>query len=242
MKTEELQRSSVSQIPDEVSRSLQEATPVWCTIVDRHGRPATLSSAGYVLRGNGSYRLRLVSPFNDEEVQEVRIVSPPSFTKTEPEVRQIDEQGRAVRSISFKVPIQFSHIWRLGFGVLHDDLEIVHIFKPGSQRESQPYMVPVVVRPVLISLLAAMLLGLLGCFLPKLATEFFFGDKSAEYIVDILQTPDKWLWMLAVTLGAFVFVNALNLMLLYGRSRELRHGFRERYPVVAMSGKVDVPA
>lgn len=232
MKTEELQRASVSQIPDEVSRSLQEAAPLWCVIVDRHGRPATLSSAGYVLRGNGSYRLRLVSPFKDDEVHEVRISSPPSFAKTEPEVREIDEHGRAVRSIAFKVPIQFAQLWRLGLGVSCDELEIVHRFNPGSQRESQPYIIPVVIRPVLISLLGAILFGLIGCFLPKLATEFFFGDKSAEYIIDTLQTPDKWLWMLGVTVGAFTIVNVLNLMLLYRRSRELRHGFRERYPVV----------
>src|SRR5947209_3688475 len=74
MKTEEIQRTPRSHDPGEVSRALQELTPLSCTIVDRHGRPVRLSSAGYVLRFGKSYHVRIRPPFKNEEIREVRII------------------------------------------------------------------------------------------------------------------------------------------------------------------------
>jgi hypothetical protein len=93
MKTEEIKRTPRSADPNEVSRALQELTPLSCAIVDRRGVPVPLSSAGYVLRLDRPYRLRIRSPFPVDDIESVRIISPPSFLTLEPELREIDEQG-----------------------------------------------------------------------------------------------------------------------------------------------------
>src|SRR6266581_1859266 len=105
MKTEEIQRTPKSSDPNEVSRALQELTPLSCRIVDRRGRAVPLSAAGYVLRFGKAYRLRIRAPFADDDVESVRIISPPAFLKVEPELREIDEAGQSVRAIPFTVSV-----------------------------------------------------------------------------------------------------------------------------------------
>ena len=103
MKTEEIQRTTRGRDPYEVSRALQELTPLSWSIMDRRGRPVPLTPAGYVLRFGQAYRLRLVSPFKAEDVREVRILTPPSFLTVEPTLIEKDSQGRLVYTLPFKV-------------------------------------------------------------------------------------------------------------------------------------------
>src|SRR5258708_31149964 len=156
MKTEEIQRTSRNRDPSEVSRALQELTPFSCEIVDRRGRAVPLSSAGYVLRFGRSYRLQIRSPFPDDDVESVRIISPPAFLKLEPELREIDEQGRSVRTIPITVSIGWlAPLARLNLGVHGDELEISYQFLPGVFRHPPIFLCPIVARPVWTAVIVA---------------------------------------------------------------------------------------
>src|SRR5262249_39049858 len=105
MKTEEIQRTTRGRDPHEVSRALQDSKPLSWSIVDRRGRAPPLSAAGYVLPFGQAYRLRIISPFPAADIQEVRLVNPPSFVTVEPPLIEQDEQGRVVHSMPFKVSL-----------------------------------------------------------------------------------------------------------------------------------------
>jgi hypothetical protein len=231
MKTEEIQRTPRSRDAYEVSRSLQELKPTCCSIVDRHRRPVPLSSAGYVLRFGRSYHLRLISPFTEEDIQEVRISTPPAFVNIEREMRDIDEQGRTVRSIPFKVSLDvWSFIRKLGMGIHGDELEVVHYFKPGVFREAPCFLCPIVARPRWGLVIWAVLLGLLLIVLEKLVVGAFSPDKSIEETLQPLLRWESWWRLILVALPIWLGVSLVNLGLLYRRSRELHNDFRAMYP------------
>jgi hypothetical protein len=231
MQTEEIHRTATGRDPHEVSRALQEHAPLCCEIVTRRGRPAPLSSAGYVLRFGHSYRLRFVSPFQDEDVQEVRIIDAPSFLKVEPEIRQADEQGRLVRCIPFKV--QFGMSPRSWLSVRADELEVVHSFKPGIYRDAASFSLPIVVRPVWLIVFVAILTALVGYIVQRLVVDVFFSQTPQQHLIDSLQSVEKWLWVVGAAALIWLVVNVLNLIALYRRGRELRHAYREKYPPAA---------
>jgi hypothetical protein len=236
MRTEEIQRTPRSRDPNEVSRALQELTPLSCTIVDRRGRPAPLSSAGYVLRFGKSYHVRILSPFKDEEIREVRIINRPAFLTVENELCEIDDQGRQVRSIPFKVSLDlWTHMRKLGVGVYSDELEIAHYFHPAARREAPTYICPIVAQPRWTVVFVAALVGLVFILLEKLVTSVFSPDRPAENLRAFLEPAlrwDSWLWLAGIALLVWVGVTAVNLLLLYKRSRELRAAFVEVYPDV----------
>jgi hypothetical protein len=235
MKTEEIQRTVRGRDPNEVSRALQELTPLSCAIVDRRGRPVPLSAAGYVLHFGVSYHLRLRLPFPDEEIHNVRIINPPAFLKVEPELRERDDQGRPVRSIPFKVSLDlWTHLRKLGIGLYSDELEIVQYFRPGLFREAPPFFCPIVVRPRWMVVVVAVLLGIVFILLEKLVSGLFTPEQPTEKVrtfVEPLLRWDSWLWLFGIALVVWLCVSLLNLALLYKCSRELRNNFRESYPV-----------
>jgi hypothetical protein len=234
MRTEEIQRTPRSRDPNEVSRALQELTPLSCAIVDRRGRPVPLSSAGYVLRFGHSYHLRLLSPFHEEDIQTIRLINPPPFLTVEPELPEVDEQGRSVRSIPFKVSLDlWTHMRKLGMGIYSDDLEIVHYFRPGLFREAPAFFCPIVARPRWTVIIVAVLLGILFILLEKIVSGFFSPEHPADNLRLFLEPMlrlESWLWLVGIALAVWLGVNLVNLTLLYRRSRELRQAFREMYP------------
>jgi hypothetical protein len=235
MKTEEIQRTPSGQDPHAVSRALQELAPLSWTVFDRRGRAVPLSSAGYVLRFGQSYRLCIRSPFADNELQEVAIVSPPPFIQVEQEVPAVDEQGRAVRSVPFKVTQDWwsylTHLRWLGIGVAHDELEVVHRFKPGVFREAPSFLCPIVARPRWTVFILWVVGGLILLLLQRILGGLVSPDwpESLEIMLRTLRSGSFWLWFVGITLAVWLLVTAINLGLLYRRSRELRQHFRARY-------------
>jgi hypothetical protein len=234
MKTEEMQRTPKSRDPNELSRALQELTPISCAIVDRHGRPAPLSAAGYVLRLGQSYRLRIQSPFPDEEVVSLRVISPPAFLTLEPELREIDEQGRAVRAIPFIVSVGWlAQLTRLNPGVHADDLEISYQFQPGILRQPPIYLCPIVARPRWALVIVAVLAGLCWVLVEKAVTGLVFAEQRTETIRHFLESLvqwDAWLWLTGIALVVWLVVTLVNSFALLRRSRELADAFQEHYP------------
>ncbi len=235
MKTEEIQRTPRGRDPYEVSRAFQDTTPLSWSIVDRRGRAAPLSAAGYVLRFGRAYRLRIVSPYKAEDIKEVRILTPPSFLTVEPTLIEKDAQGRLTYTMPFKVSqILWAHIRSMGASVCGDELEVVHDFKPGAFREPQSFLCPIVARPRWEVLVVAIVLGLLFIVVEKVISGVFFPEKTVQ---DTIQTMlgtfsrgDWWIRFLIAAIAVWLVVNGINLVLLYKRSRELRTNFRETYP------------
>ena len=204
------------------------------SIVDRRGRVVPLSAAGYVLRFGQAYRLRIISPFKTEEIQEVRILNPPSFLTVEPTLIEKDEHGRFVHTMPFRVALDmWAHMRKLGTSVYGDEIEVVHYFKPGVFRDAQPFICPIVARPRWEVIVVAILLGLLFIILEKVTAGFFFPEKtvqdSIQTLLEALGQGDWWLRFLVAAAAIWLVVNLVNLGLLYKRSRELRAIFRETY-------------
>jgi hypothetical protein len=235
MKTEETYRTQRKRDPNEVSLALQDLTPLSCTIVDRRSRSVPLSSAGYVLRIGKSYRLRVISSFKDEEIEKIRIITPPAFVKVEDELREVDEQGRAVRSIPFKVSLDlWTNIRKLGMGVYSDHLEVAQNPRQGVSEKTTTFLCPIVARPRWTVVLVAVLLGLFFILLEKVVTGFFSPERPSENVRIFLEPifrVESWLWLFGIAFLVWVFVNMINFGLLYKRTRELRNLFREKYPV-----------
>jgi hypothetical protein len=233
MKTEEIQRTLRSRDPHGLSRALQELTPLSCAIVDRRGRSVPLSSAGYVLRFGRSYRLRIRAPFPDDEIESVRIITPPAFLTLEPELREIDEEGRPVRTVPFTVSGGWLRwISRLRHWACTDELEVSYHFRPGILRQPPTYICPIVARPLWSLAIVAVLAGLLGIVLQRIVSDFPFADRRAEtmqLLADSVWRPDTWWWLGGITAGVWLAVTLANTWTLYRRSRELEGEFRERY-------------
>ena len=236
MKTEEIQRTPKSHDPNEVSRALQELTPLSCVIIDRRGRPVPLSAAGYVLRLGGSYRLQVRPPFPDDEVESLRIISPPAFLTVERELREFDEHGRSVRTIPFTVSVGWlAQVLRLNLGVHADDLEVSYHFRLAVLRQPPIYLCPIVARPRWTLVIVAVVVGLLWVLVQKIFVDFMFADQRVETMRHFLESflqADSWLWLLGIAIPAWLIVTAVNWLLLYRRSRELANAFGERYPSV----------
>lgn len=236
MKTEEIQRTTASHDPLAVSRALQDLTPVSCTIVDRRGKPVPLSAAGYVLRFGSAYHLRVLSPFPEDELHEITVVNAPPFLSVGPEMREVDEQGRTVRSLPLKVSLDWwslwSHLHRFGLGINADELEIVQRFRPGLFREASPFLCPVVARPRWTTLFVLVLIAVLGVLLHKTLGHLFALDtpESLRAFWESMLRWDSWLAVLGVTFGLWAFVTFLNICFLYQRVRELRQHYEEAYP------------
>src|SRR5687767_2553467 len=130
MKTEEVIREPkpASQL---VSRALQDLAPLAAEVLDDRGRKAPLSSAGYVLRSGGKYRLRIHTP-KDSDLQDVRVIIPPEFLSVDQPVATRDERGSAVAEVRFRVRHEpGAAVYRLG-NVRCDTLEVELQFRPGS--------------------------------------------------------------------------------------------------------------
>jgi hypothetical protein len=236
MKTEEIKRTPKSAAPDEVSRALQELTPLSCVIVDRRGLPVPLSSAGYVLRLDRPYRLRIRTPFPDEDVASVRIISPPSFVTLEPEMREIDEQGRSVRTIPFTVSVGWiPQMLKLNLGIFSDDLEISYHFQPGVFRQPPIFVCPIVARPVWTVAIMALLAGLFWVLVQKILMDFMNPEHRVETMrlfLESLVRLDSWLWLIGVAVPVWLLVTLVNSIALYRRSRELEGAFQEQFPII----------
>jgi hypothetical protein len=236
MKTEELDRQRRGLDPNEVSRALQDLQPSCWALLDRRGHAVPLTSAGYVLRFGHAYQLRLVSPFECEEIDCVRLVNPAPFLAVEPAVHEKDDRGRSIHILPFKVKLDFwSILRRLGMTVFGDELDVRHYFKPHVYRHAEPFLCPIVVRPRWMTVLIAVVGGLLFMVLERLVTSLFVPESTGRSLADTLGAVSQrgnWIYFLIIAAAVWLGVNIVNLCLLYRRSRELRDSFREMYPAL----------
>jgi hypothetical protein len=236
MKTEELERKRRGVDPNEVSRALQDLQPLSAILLDRRGHEVPLTSAGYVLRFGHAYHLRIESPFPCEQIDHLQIVTPAPFIEVEPAVHEQDDRGRSVHILPFKVKLDlWSTVNRLGMTVFGDELEVWHYFKPNVYRHAEPYFCPIIVRPRWMTVLIAVLAGLLFMVVERLVTNAFVPENAGQHLGDMLHAAvqrSTWWYFLAIALGVWLIVNLVNLLLVYRRSRELRAQFRETYTLV----------
>lgn len=237
MKTEDLIRQERRGDPQAVSRALQETAPLHCTVVDSRGKKVPLSSAGYVLRPSKSYRVRVVSPFPDRELKGVKIINEPDCVSIDPEMKEVDEEGRTVRSLPFKVKgMFFSQAKRFKLiNVKCEELEIAQYFQPECGKEDLVFTCPIVIRPRWPIFVVALVIGLILMLLEKFVTEILWsGHVPASGGRGMLQrmVTDVHSWLVLIGLTGLVVIIAwlVNASYLYHRSRELRKQFRETYP------------
>lgn len=236
MKTESLVRQERRDDPLAASRALQDLAPAHCTVVDARGKPVALSSAGYVLRPGTSYHVRLVPSCKDSELKEVRIISSPEFLTVDPELDVLDEEGQAIHSLPFHVKGDFwSQARKLGLDLRCTELQIAQYCPEGSERRFPVFKLPIVVRARWPILIGAILAGFIGSLLEKIITEMLWsghaptgGVRGALY--RMVTDGGSWSWMVGLSVGAVLLVCGFNAWVLYRRSRELRHQFREAYP------------
>ena len=235
MKTEEIQRQPRRQEVHALSRALQEQAPLSCQVGDSRGREVTLSSAGYVLRFGHSYRIWIIPPLPDEELQEVRIINRPDFLTPCPALKQVDQQGRPTYAIPFKVHFAWSaHLKKFGMDLRCDEVEIACYPRADSPREAVVYTCPIVVRPRWMIVLAAGLLGLLLLLLQQAVLVSLANQPVRDAVVNLAHNfasrGESWLWLVGVAAVLWLSANVVILARLYLRSRQLRSRYRELYP------------
>ncbi len=216
-----------------LSRALQALAPVACGVVDaRHGRAVPLTTAGYVLRPGRSYRVQIRWPFPDDDLDRVFLAAPPEFVRADPATRGFDDQGRAVYSIPFGVQKGGKSRWEWLL-VNSDELHVDCAFRPGVRRETEPFKLPVVVRPyrailvvmILVSLATAVAPAVVQRFVRQAPVEGGFG----QFATDLLTNPLTGGLFLAVLVGSGLLIGLVHFAQTVRRSRELRARFVRDY-------------
>ena len=76
------------------SRALCKTLRSRCARLSMRGKPAALSSAGYVLRPGTAIRVQLIPSCRDSELKEIRIISPPELISADPALKEAADDGR----------------------------------------------------------------------------------------------------------------------------------------------------
>jgi hypothetical protein len=219
-----------------ISLALQDLAPRSCTLVDAHGKEVPLSSAGYVLRFGQAYRLQVIPPFPDADLEEVRILPPPDFVAVQPEVKLLDGQGRSVRTFAFRVQSDSSLYWKRFIPeVRAGELSIAYKFRPAVDRTVPPHDCPIIVRRGWLMVIVAAVFFVAGLIVQAMVEDLVKREPTgqAAYQGFIVRALRDWNVM-GLLFGVVFFVllvgACVTMWLTYQRSRELRRLFRERYP------------
>lgn len=231
MKTEAATFTTLAA-PRVVSRALQDLAPYACSILDSKGNPVSLSLAGYVLHAGRKYRLRIVPP-PDNDLLDFQIVNEPDFLELGKQLAAVDELGRRVCDVPFRVRRDLgAAVYRIG-NLRAESLEIHFTFTPASGKHAPSYYCPVVVRPGASLLFVALLTTLLSTLAPVAVTVLSRGGAASgnfsETLGEWLTDPRLWI-VFAALLLLLLAVYGWTLWQLYQRSRDLRREFREAYP------------
>jgi hypothetical protein len=150
------------------------------------------------------------------------------------ELREVDEEGRSVRTIPFTVSVGWlAQMARLNLLVFGDELQITYHFQPGVVREPPIFRCPIIARPAWTLVLMAAIVGLLWALVPKIATDLTFADERLEAVRTFGQSLlrwDFWLWLLGVAAVVWLLVTLANSWSVFRRSRELEAAFEEQFP------------
>ena len=219
-----------------ISRAFLQLSPVSCRIVDEHGKPVPLCSAGFVLRPGKSYRLQIIPPFPDEEVAGVHLSTRPEFIQAEPSEKSFNENGESVREVPFHVRSEFFS-FRSKLQVQSGELSVGYAFNPGCEREIRPYRCPIVVRPYWTAVIAVglgLVLSILYAVFEETLAEVAVKRRLdsgwwKSILHSIADNPEVLIWAGGVLTIAAVIVMLYNLFQVRQRSRELRRQFREDY-------------
>jgi hypothetical protein len=239
VQTDEMVRIPRPQRETAVAKALQQLTPLSCSIVDARDKPVPLSSAGYVLRFGHSYRLQVVPPFSDEEIDRVRLVNVPDFIAHNDELREPDEDGQSVRSIPFRVSPGWSYLlWRAGLDVRTDTLDVTYKFPKGREKEVRLYRCPVVVRRRWgVGVVVAALITAIGSMLYHVLYEMVLNGRLPDggligLGLRVARSPYSWLSLIGLALLVLAGGFLTQCYMVHKRSRKLKRMFRDKYPDV----------
>jgi len=239
MQTEQLLRSGRGEDTRGLSPALQARLPAAWYIADSKGRPARLSSAGYVLFFNRTYQLRVAAPAN-LAAPEVRVVSLPAFLKRQDGPATVTKHELTYQCQSF-VP-RSSYRWlypfRAPYEVLCGDLEIE--YASAAVPAPRPvFNCPVVARtPWSIGIVLLLAVGALaGWFLDQV--NHLARDRWTNGTWP-WSTPDGWelpftaqprFWLLPLGLAIVnpLLALAKHVVVLGQRSRGLERRYREEH-------------
>jgi hypothetical protein len=239
MRTEELIQPK--QRPDAagVSPALVERVPPDWRLTDEHGRPVSLSLAGYVLHFGRTYKL-MVAPFAEGgPVPEVRLSCRPTWVVAVDGPPTEQKHGRQFAGVSFKVRRQTSWLkfyywlWEIYTDPIEFEASTPSLDKP-DRRVVSP---PVVARSRwLVSLIALAIVGAIFFALIQVAAKQCVDLVSAE--LTAAAPPDGWRisWGLIVSGAIISPVLAFGYVVysLGARRRELMKEFRRRWPRVSL--------
>jgi len=237
MQTEQLLRSGRGEDTRGLSPALQARMPAAWDIADSKGRPARLSSAGYVLFFNRAYQLRIAGPAGLPP--QVRLVSLPSFLKRQEGTATATKHGLTYQCQSF-VPRRESS-WLRPFSapyeILCGDLEIEY----GAGDAPFPPSVfhcPVVARTpwsigiiflLVVGALAGWLLDQVNHLMREWWTKGTWPWSAAEgWELPFTAQPRFWLLPLGLAVLNPLLALAKHIVVLGQRSRELEKRYREQ--------------
>jgi hypothetical protein len=242
MQTEQLLRSGRGEDTRGLSPALQARMPAAWYIADSKGRPARLSSAGYVLFFNRTYQLRVAGPAG-LPAPEVRLVSVPSFLKRHDGIATETKHGLAYQCQSF-VPRRESS-WLRPFSapyeILCGDLEIEYS-GGGAHWPRSVFNCPVVARTpwsvgIILLLVVGAVAGWLLDQLYRLPREWWANgtwpwSTPEGWVLPFTAQPRFWLLPLGLAVLNPLLALAKHVVVLRQRSRQLMARYGERHGAV----------
>jgi hypothetical protein len=239
MQTEQLVRSGRGEDTRGLSPALQARMPAAWFIADSKGRPARLSSAGYVLFLNRTYQLRVAGPANLPP-PEVRLVSLPYFLKRQDGTTTATKHGLTYHCQSFvpRSELSWLFFFRGPYEILCGDLEIEYA-AGAAQSPRSVFSCPVVARtPWSIGIILLLVVGALAGWLLDQAnhlardwwtTGTWPWSTPDGWVLPITAQPGFWLLPLGLAVLNPLLALTKHAVVLQQRSGQLRVRYQERH-------------
>lgn len=230
MRTEQLVRQDRPRDVHRVSTALEDWTPPAWHLVTSKGKPAALSSAGFVLHFGHTYQLR-VAGSESGPAPEVHLVRVPPFIERQDGPATVSRHGQEFACMSFRVHREagWLRFYQAPTELLFGDLELEWEAGAGAERRRVPFGCPVVARTrwtvgIIILLSAwALLTWLIGQLQHAAAVVVTRGELPLE------SNPRFWLWPLLLAGSYPLYVLVLHIGRLRQRSEELEARYLRRY-------------
>jgi hypothetical protein len=238
MRTEELLRGDRPTGTRSASPALQDPVPPEWQLTDAKGRPAPLSSAGYVLHFGHIYELR-VAPFADTEAPSaLHLLSAPAFLKRQAGPATLTRHGQTCHCLTFRVQREYGWLRQLFKGpyeIAWGEIEVECSVSDSWGGSRVAFACPVVARTawsigliflLVVGYLGGWLVGQLGNVLKDCWTRGAWPWNNWQHWWQ--DNPQFWLWPLLIAALNPVACLLTHLYRLWQRSGELERRYRQR--------------